>query len=226
MRRGKVVVSGPMVQDVGHRLFLLNLASESNLTGFQARNVGGDRVEALYEGGEQECEEFVKAVRRLAPEEAEVSGIEFKEYEGPVKRIEVFRNEFVTIQLGRIVEVGVEMLGKQDRMLEKQDTTIEKVGALGVKVDAVGAKIDSLGEKVDTVGVKVEKLGVKIDTVGEKIDNLGEKVDAAGAKVEALGAKVDGLREDLRSMLDRRLTDLERDMALVKERLGIRNTRL
>jgi hypothetical protein len=40
------------------------------------------------------------------------------------------------------------------------------------------------------------------------------------------GAKVDGLREDLRSMLDRRLTDLEKDMALVKERLGIRNTRL
>lgn len=37
---------------------------------------------------------------------------------------------------------------------------------------------------------------------------------------------MDGLREDLRSMLDRRLTDLEKDMALVKERLGIRNTRL
>jgi len=252
MGKGRVMIRGPRVQDVGYRLFLLNLASESNLTGFQARNIGKDCVEALFEGGEEEVKEFIEAVKKLVPREAEVSSIEFKEYEGPVKHVDVFRSEFMAIQLGKIVEIGVEMLGRQDRMLEKQDVTIEKIDNLGTKVDTMGEKVDKVGEKVDNLGMKVDALGEKVDKVGEKVDNLGmkvdalgekvdkvgekvdnlgmkvdalgEKVDKVGEKVDAVGAKMDGLRDDLRSILDRRLADLERDMVLVKERLGIHNT--
>ncbi len=39
MRR-RLVIRGNRVQDIGYRMFLLNLASEHGLTGFQARNVG------------------------------------------------------------------------------------------------------------------------------------------------------------------------------------------
>ncbi|MBO3841705.1 MAG: acylphosphatase [Candidatus Brockarchaeota archaeon] len=69
MGKGRVLIRGSRVQDVGYRLFLLNLASESNLTGFQARNVDTDCVEALYEGGEEETKMFVEKVRELAPKE-------------------------------------------------------------------------------------------------------------------------------------------------------------
>lgn len=170
------------MQNIGYRLFLLNLAGESNLTGFQARNIGTDCIEVLYEGGEQEIREFVEKVREFSPRESEVSSIEFKEYDGPVKRIEVFRSEFMTMQLGKIVEIGLEMIGKQDNSLSKQDSMLERQ--------------DQTLEKQDRML--------------EKQDIMIEKIDGLGAKVDNLGVKIDGLREDLKAMLDRRLTTLER----------------
>ncbi|MCS7138459.1 MAG: acylphosphatase, partial [Crenarchaeota archaeon] len=173
MIKGKVVVKGSKVQDVGYRLFLLNLASEACLSGFQARNVDTDCVEAVYEGGEHEVRGFVEAVKRFKPEEAEVSSIDFEKYEGPVKPIETFRSEFNTIQLGKIIEIGI-------KMIEKQDLTVKKI-------DVLGEKIDGLGEKIDTVGEKVDGLGVKMDSLTEKVDNLAEKVDGLGEKIDGLG---------------------------------------
>ncbi|MEM2940527.1 MAG: acylphosphatase [Thermoproteota archaeon] len=207
MGKGRVLIRGSRVQDVGYRLFLLNLASESNLTGFQARNVDTDCIEALYEGGEEETKMFVEKVRELAPKEAEVSGMKFEGYEGPVKNIEVFRSEFTTIQLGKIVEIGLGMLGRQDQMLGKQDGMLGKQDIMLEKQDEMLGKMDQMLEKQDLM------LG-KQDIVIEKIDNLGVKIDN-------LGTKIDGLREDLKSMLDRRLAALEKDVALIKSRLGI-----
>ncbi len=207
MSRGRVLVKGPRVQNIGYRLFLLNLASESNLTGFQARNIGTDCVEVLYEGGDQEAREFVEKVKESSPKEAEVSSIEFKEYDGPVKRIEVFRSEFTTMQLGKIVEIGLEMIGKQDDSLSKQDKMLEKQDLMLEKQDGMLGKLDQVLEKQDLML--------------EKQDIMIEKIDGLGAKVDNLGLKIDGLREDLKSMLDRRLTTLERDVALIKNRLGI-----
>ncbi len=207
MGKGRVLIRGSMVQDVGYRLFLLNLASELNLTGFQARNVDTDCVEVLYEGGEKETKMFMERVRELAPKEAEVSSIRFEEYEGPVKNIEVFRNEFTTIQLGKIVEIGLGMLGRQDQMLSKQDQMLEKQDIMLEKQDRMLGKMDQMLEKQDIMLEKQDIVIKKLDDLGVKIDNLGTKID--------------GLREDLKSMLDRRLAALEKDVALIKSRLGI-----
>ncbi|MEM1558164.1 MAG: acylphosphatase, partial [Thermoproteota archaeon] len=163
MGKGKVLIRGSRVQDVGYRLFLLNLASESNLTGFQARNVDTDCIEALYEGGEEETKMFVEKVRELAPKEAEVSGMKFEGYEGPVKNIEVFRSEFTTVQLGKIVEIGLGMLGRQDQMLEKQDVMLGKMDQMLEKQDVMLGKMDQMLEKQDVVIEKIDVLGVKID---------------------------------------------------------------
>ncbi|MGC8832111.1 MAG: acylphosphatase [Thermoproteota archaeon] len=214
MVKGRIIIKGPRVQDVGYRLFLLNLASETNLTGFQARNIGNDSIEALYEGDEQEAEGFIDAVKKLAPAEAEVSRIKFEKYEGIVKPIEVFRSEFNTIQLGKIVEVGVKMLGKQDTMLEKQDGMLNKM-------DLMLEKQDMMLEKQDTMLEKQDGMLNKMDLMLEKQDMMLEKQDVVIEKIDGLGVKIDALREDLKSMLDRRLSVLEKDMALVKEKLGI-----
>jgi len=235
MSKGRVLVKGPRVQDIGYRLFLLNLAGESSLTGFQARNIGTDCVEVLYEGGDQEIREFVEKVKEFSPREAEVSSIEFKEYDGPVKRIEVFRSEFTTMQLGKIVEIGLEMIGKQDNslskqdsMLDKQDKMLDKQDLMLGKQDRMLGKLDQMLEKQDLMIEKQDLMLEKQDAVLqrqdqmlEKQDMMIEKIDGLGAKVDNLGVKIDGLREDLKSMLDRRLTTLERDVALIKNRLGI-----
>ncbi|MEM3659458.1 MAG: acylphosphatase [Thermoproteota archaeon] len=171
MGKGRVLIRGSRVQDVGYRLFLLNLASESNLTGFQARNVDTDCIEGLYEGGEEETKMFVEKVRELAPKEAEVSGMKFEGYEGPVKNIEVFRSEFTTIQLGKIVEIGLGMLGRQDQMLSKQDGMLGKMDQMLEKQDLMLGKQDILIEKIDNLGVKIDNLGTKIDGLREDLKN-------------------------------------------------------
>ncbi len=43
----RLPIRGGRVQDIGYRMFLLNLASEHDLVGFQARNVGKGAVEVL-----------------------------------------------------------------------------------------------------------------------------------------------------------------------------------
>jgi len=165
MVKGKVTIKGPRVPDIGYRLFLLNVASDIGLTGFQARNVDNDSVEVFYEGSRQKAEEFIETIKKLAPKKAEVSSIKFEKYTGAVKPIEVFRSEFSTIQLGKIVEVGVEMLEKQDMMLGKMDSMLEKQ-------DITIGKIDEFGNKIDNVGNKVDGLGVKMDALREDLKSM------------------------------------------------------
>jgi len=121
----RLLIKGERVQDIGYRMFLLNLASEHNMTGFQARNIGGNAVEAVYEGSE-DIGEFEDEVRRLMPEEARVDEILFEDYGGAVKDIEKFRSYFITLQLGKMIEIGLAMIQKQDIMIQKLDAVSQK----------------------------------------------------------------------------------------------------
>ena len=115
----RLLIKGSKVQDLGYRMFLLNLASEYDLHAFQARNIGKDSVEVLYDGDGAAVRAFEDDVRSIFPEGAEVSSIFFEDYEGPVKDIEKFRSYFTTLQPGKMVEIGLKMIGKRDDMLSK-----------------------------------------------------------------------------------------------------------
>ncbi len=180
----RLIIEGERVQDIGYRMFLLNLASEHDLTGFQARNVGRDGIEAVYEGEEDAVRAFEADVRQLAPEGARVERIRFEDYDGPVKDIERFRSYFTTLQLGKMIEVGLTMIQKLETISQKQD--------------------DTLGELRAFRNESRRNHEIMIQRQGETLEELK------------------GVREDLKSILDRRLTALERDVALIKERLGIR----
>ncbi|MDK2464378.1 MAG: hypothetical protein QI223_06385, partial [Candidatus Korarchaeota archaeon] len=135
--------------------------------GLQSANA----VEVIYEGEEEAVLGFEDDVRRLAPEGAEVEGLEFWDYDGPVPDIERFRSHFATLQLGKIIEVGLAMirrqdetiaeirafreesssnqramLEKQDLMLRKQDETIAEIRALR---DAVTELLDERLRKLE-----------------------------------------------------------------------------
>ena len=172
----RLIIEGERVQDIGYRMFLLNLASEHDLTGFQARNVG-KAVEAIYEGDEEAVRAFEADVRELAPEGARVERIRFEDYDGPVKDIERFRSYFTTLQLGKMIEIGL-------AMIQKQDETLEELRAFR-------------NESRRNQEIMIQKQDETLE-------------------------ELKGVREDLKSILDGRLTALERDVALIKERLGIR----
>ncbi|MDK2372784.1 MAG: acylphosphatase [Candidatus Korarchaeota archaeon] len=172
----RLIIEGEKVQDIGYRMFLLNLAGEHDLTGFQARNVGKKAVEALYEGDDGAVRAFEDDVREMAPEGARVDRIHFEDYDGPIKDIERFRSHFMTLQLGKMIEVGLTMIQElrafREESKQNQETMIQNQQLMIQKQD-------------------------------ETLEELK------------------GIRKDLKSILDRRLAELERDVALIKERLGI-----
>lgn len=136
MKRRRIVIKGTVVQDVGYRLFLYERAEELGIPEFQARNVKGG-VEVLAGGEDSNVDMFVDCVRTERPEEAEVEAIEVEAYEGTIKPIERFAQSFMLTQMGKFVNIGMEMLVtekeiKKDTgmMLEKQDETINEIRSL------------------------------------------------------------------------------------------------
>ncbi len=193
----RLLIRGSRVQDIGYRMFLLTLASEHGLTGFQARNVGKDGVEAVYEGPDDLVRAFESDVRELAPGGAEVEGILFEDYDGPVMDIERFRSYFTTLQLGKMIEVGLGMLSNQEAMIQK--------------LDAISRKQDET----------LNELKAFRSESGRNQQLMIQKLDAISRKQDETLNELSGLRDDLRMALDERLSRLERDILLIKERLKI-----
>jgi acylphosphatase len=100
------------VHGVGYGAFLLEEADSLLIPKFEARNVKIDGKEALIvliDGDKEQIESFVRFVKENRPEKAVV-----EEYHGTVRDIEKFRAGFTSTQLSKIVQVGLEMLKKQD----------------------------------------------------------------------------------------------------------------
>ncbi len=90
---------------------------------------------------------FEEDVRELAPEAAVVEEMRFEDYDGPVKDIERFRAHFNTLQLGKMIEVGLSMIQKQDLMLGKQDEMLQLQGEILKEVKNFNRKMGRLLEE-------------------------------------------------------------------------------
>ncbi|MBO3832254.1 MAG: acylphosphatase [Candidatus Brockarchaeota archaeon] len=199
MAKKRVVIKGEKVQDVGYRLFLLEAAESIGLKGFQARNVGND-VEFLVEGDENKVADFVGFAKTNYPELAEVKEVVTEDYDGNIMSIEGFYRSFSAGQLVKIVNVGVNMVGKQDLMLQKQDTMLGKMDEMIQRQDLMLQKQDTMLGKQDTM--------------------LG-KMDMMLQKQDVLIGEVRGLRGDLKTYMDERFRRIEAEIASIKEKIGI-----
>ncbi len=139
----KITITGK-VHNVGYRLFLLEEADALFIPYFDARYIKVDDKEVLVilvDGDDREINEFIEFVKNKRPEGAFVEEIKIEEYSGRIREIERFRSIFDTSQLSKIVQVGINMLEKQDKtidilssvkedtsqMLEKQDKSIGEI---------------------------------------------------------------------------------------------------
>jgi acylphosphatase len=148
----RLVIKGDVVHDIGFRLFLYEHAEVMDITEFQARNIERT-VEVLVGGDEAGVARFVEFVEQERPERADVEDIEIDEYEGKIKPIERFAQSFMLAQMGKFVNIGMEMLAtekaiKKDtgRMLEKQDSLLEKQDSLLEKQDETLSEVKGLRE--------------------------------------------------------------------------------
>jgi acylphosphatase len=132
----RLIIKGDVVQDIGFRLFLYEHAEVLDITEFQARNIER-AVEVLVGGDEAEVAKFVEFVEHERPERADVEDIVIEEYEGKIKPIDRFAQSFMLAQMGKFVNIGMEMLATEKaikkntgKILGKQDETLSEIKGL------------------------------------------------------------------------------------------------
>ena len=93
----KAEIAGTKVHDVGYRALLLEAAEDLRLEGFAARNLKREKlqvIEVLVEGDQLQVMHLCEIMERERPAKAEVSAIEFKDYDGPVEPIGRYSQRF------------------------------------------------------------------------------------------------------------------------------------
>jgi acylphosphatase len=192
----RITITGK-VHDVGYRPFLLDLADSLLIERFDARNVvveGKQAVIVLVEGDEDQINQFIELVKKEKPENAVVEEIKIEEYKGFVRSIDSYRQSLMVSQLNKIVQVGLQMLHKQDLMLHKQDLMLQKQDLMLQKQDET------------------------IREIRETRKHLSEKIDRTG---ENIVQEIRELRMDLKTYLDERLRKIEEEINAIKSKLGM-----
>jgi len=200
--KAKITIKGRRVQDVGYRLFLLSKAH--SLKGFEASNVGEDLI-VLVEGDENIVDRFVQIVKTEKPPLAEVSEVVVEGYSGEVMDVKEYREQLSLEQLAKIATVGVEMRddikemkGDIKTMLKKQDETLAEIRATR----------NELREEIRAARNELR------DEIRATRSELKEEIRATRDEIRAL-------REDLKQYMDRRFEKLEKDIALIKQKIGL-----
>jgi acylphosphatase len=216
----KIVIKGDRVQDVGYRLFLLDAAEDLGLKGFQARNIK-DYVEFCVEGDDDRVIKFVEFAKGNYPEFARVNKVMDEDYDGEVASIDRFYQRFSVDQLVKIVNIGIDMVGKQDSMLKRQDTMVGKMDLMLEKQDSMLEKQDSMLEKQDLMLGKTDLMLEKQDEMLKKQDLMLGKMDSMLEKQDETIMEIKALREDLRSYMEERFEKIEREIAAIKTKIGL-----
>jgi len=189
--KAKITIRGKRVQDIGYRLFLLSRAH--TLKGFEAANVGEDLI-VLIEGNENTVNKFIQTVKSEKPPSADVSEVIVEGYDGEVMDVKEYREQLSLEQLVKIATVGVEM---RDDIKE-------------MKVD-----IKTMLKKQDETLAEIRATRSELrDEIRATRSELKEEIRATRDEIRAL-------REDLKQYMDRRFEKLEREIALIKQKIGL-----
>jgi acylphosphatase len=171
----KITITGK-VHGVSYRALLLEEADSLLIPNFEARNAKIDGKEALIvliNGDKEQIESFVRFVKENRPEKAVVEEIRVEEYHGIVRDIEKFRASFNSTQLSKIIQVGLEML-------RKQDETIAAVKEVKKAVEEVKEGVKEVSSKIDRTNELLEK---RFQRLEEEVEKIKKALLKAGIEV-------------------------------------------
>jgi acylphosphatase len=210
--KAKITIRGKRVQDVGYRLFLLSKAH--SLKGFEASNVGEDLI-VLVEGDENFVDRFVQIVKSEKPPSAEVSEVVVERYGGEVMDVKEYREQLSLEQLAKIATVSVEM---RDDIKEMKGDIKEMKGDM----KEMKGDIKTMLKKQDETLAEIRATRNEIITARNE---LREEIRATRSElkeeIRATRGEIKALREDLKQYMDRRFEKLEREIALIKQKIGL-----
>ena len=203
MKAKEIAIKGK-VHDVGYRLFLLSEAESVFIEKFDARNVlveGEQHLIVRIEGAEEKISRFAEFTESNYPPEASVESVEVKDYGDEVRSIDSFRQSLMVFQFSKMAQLGVGMLGKQDKtieilesvkgdtskMLEKQDMMLEKQDMMLGKQDETISVIKEESEKTrEVTRAEGEKTRAVVEKVREEVEKTREVVSVESEKTRTV----------------------------------------
>jgi len=234
MKRVVIIAKG-RVQRVGYRDEVEEIARRLKIGGF-VENIKPYDVRIVAEGEDEDIEKFIE-------------GIKIKKYPIDVEEIEVnfddFKSEFeyFEIKRGEWGEEIVERLDTAGKLLYKSVELGERSVELGERSVELGERSVELGERSVELGERSVKLGEESVEIGKKMlekqdmmlerqDMMLKKQDETIGAIREVSEKIDrgkedivteirSLRDDLKAYMEERFERVEREIEVIKAKLGL-----
>ena len=159
----KAVITGPMVQGVGYRVFLMHEAVSQGIGRFAALNVSDDTVVVLAEAGETTISNFKEFLSTRRPEQAQVTEVRIEDFDGRVMTLQEATILNTVEQMNKAIPILISMDGKLDRidktterMEEKQDETVNEVRGLREDLGSIhGDRMERMERDIAAIKAKI-----------------------------------------------------------------------
>jgi acylphosphatase len=166
----KAVITGPAVQDVGYRVFLMHEAVIEGIERFAALNVSDDTVVVLAEADEDTISNFKDFLRTRRPEHAQVSEVRIEDFKGKVMTLQESTILSTVEQMDKAIPILISMNGKMETMAEKMESMNGKMGRMVEKQDETVYEVRGLREDLGTIhGERMERMERDIAAIKAKI---------------------------------------------------------
>jgi acylphosphatase len=219
MKAKEIAIKGK-VHDVGYRLFLLSEAESVFIEKFDARNVlveGEQHLIVRIEGAEEKISRFAEFTESNYPPEASVESVEVKDYGDEVRSIDSFRQSLMVFQFSKMAQLGVGMLGKQDKTIEILESVKGDTSKMLEKQDMMLEKQDMmLGKQDETISVIKEESEKTREVTRAEGEKTREVTRAEGEKTRAVVEKV---REEVEKTREVVSVESEKTRTVLKEKV-------
>jgi len=222
--RAEILVRGS-VQKVGYRDLVQEEALKLGVKGF-VENLKDGRVRIVCEAEEEKVKQLIERIN-VKEELVYVESIDIVKKGPATGEFQYFEIRYGTLEeeLGERMVAAVKYAKAMwDDMREvKADIKEVKTDIKEMKTDIKEMKADIKEMKTDIKEMKDDIKEMKTDIKEMKADikEIRTDVKTVLVKQDEVVEEVRGLREDLKSYMNKRFERLERDVALIKEKLGL-----
>ncbi len=180
----KAVITGPAVQGVGYRVFLMHEAVIEGIERFAALNVSDDTVVVLAEADEDTISNFKDFLRTRRPEHAQVSEVRIEDFKGKVMTLQEATALNTVEQMNKAIPILISMNGTMETMTEKMTGMTGKIDMMAEKMDGMAGSMEMMVEKQDETVDEVRGLREDLGTIhGERMERMERDIAAIKAKI-------------------------------------------
>ncbi len=184
----KITLAGPMVHDIGYRVFLLKNAMNTALPGLSTYNWEADgrqQVIALVEGDEVRIKAFLKKIEKDRPGLAQVTEVTSEPYEGEVGRTSEVAMLCSFVQLDKAIPLLLDMRDDLKAVRKTSDATLDEVRTMRKTTDATLEEVRAARKTADATLEEIK--GMRADIQPGYASNFRQMQSDIRAIKERLG---------------------------------------